>query len=108
MVVVFVRFPINPQYKEEFKKYAVEKFGEHGINTLDGFISMRVLEPKQLSPNMPENNTFVIETIWRDMEAFKNYTQSDIFRKAHEKQPPKEFFAGQPTVEVYEVIKEVQ
>ena len=108
MVIVLVKFPINPEYKEEFKNYAVKNFGEHGINTLQGFVSMRVLEPKQISPNMPENNNFIIETIWEDMEAFKNYTQSDLFRKAHEKQPPREFFAGQPSVEVYEVIKEVK
>ena len=108
MVVVLVKFPINPEYKEQFKNYAVEKFGKHGINKMDGFISMEILEPKQLSPMMPANNNFVIKTVWRDMEAFKNYTESETFRKAHEKQPPKEFFTGQPTIEVYEVAKEVK
>jgi heme-degrading monooxygenase HmoA len=108
MVVVLVKFPINPQYKEEFKQYAIQNFGEHGINTAEGFVALRVLEPKQVSPNMPENNTFMIETIWENMEAFQKYTQSDLFKKAHEKLPPKEYFTGQPTIEVYEVIKEVK
>ncbi len=108
MVVVLVKFPINPEYKEQFKSYAIEKFGEHGIDKMEGFISMEVLEPKQLSPNMPPNNNFVIKTVWENMEAFKKYTESEAFRKAHEKQPPKEFFAGQPSVEVYEVIKEIK
>ena len=107
MVIVHVKFPINPEYKEDFKNFAVAKFGEHGINTLEGFVSMRILEPKQLSPMMPQNNFFIIETVWEDMEAFQNYMESDLFRKAHEKQPPKEFFTGRPIVEVYEVVKEL-
>jgi len=108
LVIVLVKFPINPEYKEQFKEYTLKKFGEHGIENMEGFISMRVLEPKQLSPHMPPNNNFVIETIWEDMEAFRKYTESEAFRKAHEKQPPKEFFAGQPSIEVYEVIKKVE
>ena len=108
MVVVLVKFPINLEYKEQFKEFAIKKFGEHGIKEMEGFVSMEILEPKQLSPNMPPNNNFIIKTVWENMEAFQKYTESEAFRKAHEKQPPKEFFAGRPTVEVYEVIKEVK
>ena len=108
MVIVLVKFPINPDYKEQFKEYAVQKFGGHGIDKMEGFVSMEILEPKKLSPNMPPNDNFIIKTVWKDMDAFRKYTESEAFRKAHEKQPPKEFFKAPPTVEVYEVIKEVR
>lgn len=106
MVVVMTKFPIKPEHFEDFKKI-VENFGQKGIKEQKGFIKMEILEPKKLPiPHLPENNTFIILTYWETMEDFIGYTQSEAFRKAHEKHPPKEIFAGQLSVEVYEVIKE--
>ncbi len=106
MVVVMTKFPIKPEYFNEFKKLA-ENFGEKGIKEQKGFIKMEILEPKKLPiPHLPENNTFIIMTYWESMEDFIAYTRSEAFRKAHEKQPPKDIFAGQLAVEVYEIIKE--
>ncbi len=106
MVIVMTKFPIKPEYREEFKKI-VQNFGQKGIKEQRGFIKMEILEPQKLPiPHMPENNTFVILTYWNSMEDFINYTKSEAFRKAHEKQPPAEIFAGKLSVEVYEVIKE--
>jgi heme-degrading monooxygenase HmoA len=41
------------------------------------------------------------------MESFLNYTKSKEFGEAHKNPPPKEWFAGNPSVEIYEVIKEI-
>ncbi len=106
MVVVMTKFPIKPEHKETFKQL-VESFGQKGIKEQKGFLKMEILEPKNIPiPHMPENNTFVILTYWETMDDFINYTRSEAFRKAHEKQPPAEIFAGRLSVEVYEVIKE--
>ncbi len=106
MIAVMTKFPIKPEYFQEFKKL-VESFGQKGIKEQKGFIKMEILEPKKLPiPHLPENNIFIILTYWESMEDFINYTKSEAFRKAHEKQPPKEIFAGQLSVEVYEIIKE--
>jgi len=105
MIVVMTKFPINPQFSEDFEKKAKETFGEKGLSEQKGFIKMNVLKPVEFPPNN-KNNIFIIETYWEDMESFINYTRSDAFRKAHENPPPKEWFSAPPTVEVYEVIKE--
>ena len=106
MVVVFTKFPINPEYKEQFKEYALERFGEKGLTEQEGFIKMNLLEPVNFPPNN-QNNTFIIATYWESMEALKKYTESEAFRKAHENPPPREWFAGHPVIEVYNTIKEV-
>ncbi len=105
MIVVMTKFPINPKHFEDFEKRAREEFGEKGLTDQKGFIKMNILKPVNIPPPQ-DNNTFIIETYWEDLESFKSYTESEAFRKAHENPPPREWFAGHPTVEVYEVIKE--
>ncbi len=105
MVVVFTKFPINPEYVQDFVKFAKENFGEKGLAEQEGFIKMNLLEPKEFPPGN-KNNTFIIETYWESFEAFVKYTRSESFRKSHETLPPKEWFAGRVSVELYEVIKE--
>lgn len=106
MIVVLTRFPINSEHREEFEKRAVEKFGEHGIDQIEGFMGMKVLSGKSF-PSMPQNDNVILITYWKDMESFLNYKKSDTFAKAHQNPPPKEMFKGPPSVEVYEVIKEI-
>ncbi len=105
MIIVMTRLPVNPEFKEQFKERVKEKFGEKGLSDQKGFVKMNILEPKSF-PSMPENNTFIVETYWETMEDFVSYTQSQSFAEAHRDLPPKEWFAGHPTVEVYEIIKE--
>ena len=62
---------------------------------------MNLLAP-QSNPMTGENNTFIIETIWDNMQSFISYTQSEAFKKSHENMPPREWFTGKPSVEVYE------
>jgi len=104
MVFVLTKFRVNPDYRQEFKNYAVEKFGQRGLSQQEGFIKMNLLEPENFPPGK-ENNTFIIETVWEDMEALRRYTESEAFRKAHENLPPEEWFLSPPEVEVYRVIK---
>ena len=106
MVVVLTKFPIKKEFKEDFEKRSKERFGEHGISQMEGFLGMKILSGKSF-PSMPENNNVLIITYWKDMESFLNYTNSEAFKKAHENPPPKEWFAGPPIVEIYEVIKEI-
>ena len=99
------RLPVNPEFKEQFRERVKDKFGEKGLSDQKGFVKMNILEPKSF-PSMPENNTFVVETYWETMEDFVAYTQSQSFADAHKDLPPKEWFTGHPTIEVYEIIKE--
>lgn len=105
MVVVFTKFNVNPEFREEFEKRALEKFGENGIEKIDGFLGLKILSGKSF-PSMPPNDNVVIITYWKDMDGFINYTNSEAFAKAHQNPPPKEMFKSAPSVEIYEVIKE--
>ncbi len=105
MIVVMTKFPINPQYAKDFEERAKETFGEKGLTDQKGFIKMNILKPLPVPPN-PNNNVFIIETYWEDLDSFKAYTESEAFKEAHKNPPPREWFAGQPTVDVFEVIKE--
>ncbi len=105
MIVVMTKFPINEQYAKDFEEKAIKEFGEKGLTDQEGFIKMNVLKPVKFPPDS-KNNTFIIETYWKDMESFMKYTQSEAFKEAHKNPPPQEWFTGRPTVEVYEVIKE--
>ena len=106
MILVFTKFPIHSKHLNDFKERAVSSFGQKGVRAQAGFVSMRLLAPEQY-PDMPENNIFIIETLWQDMESFKAYTKSEAYKKAHEDGPPREWFAGRPTVELYDLAKEV-
>jgi len=104
MIVVMTRFNVNPEKKEIFEE-RMANFGENGIENQKGFISLKVLSPKTF-PSMPPNNTYIIETVWEDMDSFIEYTKSEAFRKAHENPLPREVFLSPPSVEIYEVKKE--
>lgn len=106
MVVVLTKFTINPDFRQEFEERAVSRFGEHGIDKMEGFMGMKILSGKSF-PSMPQNDNVVIITYWKDMDSFLNYTKSDAFAKAHQNPPPKEMFKAPPSVEIYQVIKEI-
>ncbi|RMD47027.1 MAG: antibiotic biosynthesis monooxygenase [Aquificota bacterium] len=105
MIVVMTKFPINPKYSKEFEERAISQFGEKGLSEQEGFVKMNILKPLPFPPGS-ENNIFIIETYWENIESFKKYTESKAFAEAHKEPPPKEWFTGRPTVEIYEIIKE--
>ncbi|WP_041353942.1 antibiotic biosynthesis monooxygenase family protein [Nitratiruptor sp. SB155-2] len=100
MIVVHTRLPIKPEFQEQFVKHLREKTGID-LSDMEGFEGMQILTPLSI-PHMPPNNTFIVETKWKDLQSFLGYTKSDTFKKSHENLPPKEWFAAQPSVEVFE------
>ena len=103
MVTVFTKFPVKPEFKEEYTAHLKEAVKKHNIEDQAGCTAMNLLAP-QSNPMTGENNTFIIETVWEDMKSFMAYTQSDAFKKSHENMPPMDWFAGRPSVEIYESI----
>lgn len=103
MVTVFTKFPVKAEFKKEYTVHLKEAVKKHNIQDQVGCSAMNLLAP-QSNPMTGENNTFIIETIWKDMQSFMAYTQSEAFKKSHENMPPREWFAGKPSVEVYESI----
>ena len=107
MIVVFTKFPIKREFLRAFSDRAISSFGQKGLRIQAGFIGMKLLSPKDY-PNMPENNQFVLETIWQDTQSFQSYTKSNAYKEAHKDGPPREWFAGRPSVELFEIAKEIE
>jgi len=103
MLTVFTKFPIKKEFQAEYTTHLKEAVKKHNIEEQPGCTAMNLLAP-QSNPMTGENNVFIIETIWEDMQSFIAYTQSEAFKKSHENMPSKEWFAGKPAVEVYENI----
>ncbi len=103
MVVVFTRFPIKPEYKEEYAKHLKEVAAKHNVQKQPGCMEMKLLAPNNI-PLSTENNYFTIVTGWKDMKSFTDYIESEAFKKSHSDMPSQEWFAGKPVVEVYENI----
>ncbi len=103
MITVFTKFPIKEAFHKEYAAHLKEAVKSHNIQDQKGCSAMNLLAP-QSNPMMGDNNVFIIETIWDDMQSFMAYTQSDAFKKSHENMPPREWFDGKPSVELYESI----
>jgi heme-degrading monooxygenase HmoA len=103
MIVVMTKFPVKPEHKEAYAEHLKASVSRHSVEEQPGFEDMRLLAPHP-SPHGGENNMFIIETTWLDMPSFLAYTQSDAFKKSHENMPPHDWFAGRPSVEIYETI----
>jgi len=103
MVTVFTKFPVQDEFKEEYTAHLKEAVKKHNIEEQPGCTAMNLLAP-QSNPMTGDNNTFIIETVWENMQTFIAYTQSDAFKESHKNMPPREWFAGKPSVEIYESI----
>lgn len=103
MITVLTKFPIKKEFEEEYATHLKEAVKKHAMQEQEGYVSMTLLAPQSI-PHMSENDMFVIQTLWQDMKSFTAYTQSEAFKKSHENMPPREWFAGRPSVEVYESI----
>ncbi len=103
MIVVLTRFPIKPEFSEEYSKHLKEVISTHKVEEQPGYVRLDLLAPKNVE-HISNNNKFVIKTVWEDMKSFMAYTQSEVFKESHKNMPSREWFAGQPEVEIYETI----
>lgn len=103
MVTVFTKFPIKPEFTEQYTAHLKEAVKKHNMPDQEGFMTMELLSPRNM-PHAAENNNFIIVTTWKDMPSFVNYTKSEAFSKSHENMPPHDWFAGSPSVEIFENI----
>jgi heme-degrading monooxygenase HmoA len=95
MIVVANRIPVAKGYEEEFEKRFKGRAGL--VDGMHGFIKNYVLRPI-------DSDYYVVQTYWESWEAFKAWTESEAFKKAHSSRPPKEMFSGKNVFEMHEVI----
>lgn len=96
MYIVTNRVPVAPGYEDMFEERFRHRAGQ--IDKQTGFVRMQVLKPD--SADTP----YVVQTTWKDKAAFEAWVGSDDFRMAHSNPMPKEAFAGEGKIEMFDVL----
>jgi heme-degrading monooxygenase HmoA len=96
MYIVNNRVPVTEEYAEMFEQRFRERAGQ--IDKQPGFVQMQVLRPD--TPDTP----YLVQTMWRDKQAFEAWVGSDDFKLAHRNPMPKEAFSGEGRIEMFEVV----
>lgn len=102
MIVVANRFEVAEEYEEEF----VERFSAdlEELAAQDGFVRFELLAPE----DHPHGGTdvHVAKTYWESREAFRAWTESDHFERAHSRETPDGMFEADNELELHSVVVE--
>lgn len=95
MWVVTNRIPVAEGHQDDFE----DRFRNraHLVDTSPGFVRQEILRPRR--PGLP----YLVTTYWEDESSFQAWVQSDFFKEAHKNPPPPAMFAGDSSLEIYEV-----
>lgn len=94
MIVVQNRVPVAEGYEEDFLDRFRTRRGL--VDGQPGFIRNLVLRPLK-------GDFFIVLTFWESEEHFHAWTESDAFKEAHSRVPPREMFKGHGQLEIHEV-----
>ncbi|MEM6761566.1 MAG: antibiotic biosynthesis monooxygenase [Pseudomonadota bacterium] len=77
---------------------------ETHLHEVPGFVEFQLLR----GPEKEDHTLYASHTVWESEDAFKAWTRSDAFRKAHSGAGGvKPIYHGHPELEVFEVIQRV-
>ena len=105
MIVVSNRIPVASGQEAAFEQRFRGRAGL--VDRHPGFVRLEILRPKSIELHgapMGGSEYYVVLTYWESAEAFRDWTQSEDFRRAHADRPPKEMFAGPNVLEVHEIL----
>ncbi|EIC23896.1 antibiotic biosynthesis monooxygenase family protein [Thiorhodovibrio frisius] len=94
MFIVMNRVAVVEDFAEMFEDRFRHRAGQ--IDKQPGFIRMQVLKPQ--TPDTP----YLVQTTWRDRQAFEAWVGSEDFKIAHSNPMPKEAFSGEGKIEMFE------
>lgn len=94
MIVVQNRVPVAEGQEEAFLDRFRTRRGL--VDARPGFVRNMVLRPIK-------GNHFIVLTIWESEEHFRAWTESDAFKEAHSRVPPREMFRGRSELEIHQV-----
>ncbi len=101
MYIAMNRFSVASGHEDVFEKVWRER--ERFLDEVPGFQQFKLLR----GAAGEETTTFISHSIWKDEAAFRGWTESEAFRKAHgDARTPKGTLTGHPVFEGYEVVLE--
>jgi len=101
MYIAMNRFRIIKGEEVEFERIWAER--DTHLNEVPGFVEFHLLR----GPTQEDHTLFVSHTIWDSERTFKDWTESDAFRKAHAKAggSKKSVYMGPPQFEGFEAVQ---
>jgi len=106
MIVVSNRIPVAPGQEAAFERRFRDRAGL--VDRHPGFVRLEILRPTSIEMHgapLGGSEYYVVLTYWESAEAFRAWTESEDFRRAHADRPPKEMFSGPNVFEMHEVIQ---
>ncbi len=102
MYIAMNRFQVLPESEEAFRQRWLDR--EVLLTTVPGFVSFSLLR----GPVKDDHILWSSHTIWSSKQAFRDWTQSEQFRKAHAGAGGnKPLTLGPPVFEGFEVVQHI-
>ena len=98
MIVVTNRIAVAKGHETAFEQRFEGRAGL--VENRPGCRGFQLLRPLQ-------GDHYMVMTWWESEADFRAWTESEEFREAHRRRPPKELFAGPNVFEMHEVIQRV-
>lgn len=99
MYIAMNRFRIAPGREEDFLE--VWRNRDSHLDEVPGFQQFKMLQGE----SQEDHTVFISHSVWESEEAFRDWTKSDAFRKAHANaKAPEGIYLGPPKFEGYEVV----
>lgn len=103
MYIAMNRFKVKHGNEQDFEE--VWRSRDSHLASVPGFVEFHLLK----GPERDDHTLYASHTIWRTREDFKNWTESDAFRKAHARAGEnKPLTLGHPEFEGFEVVLELE
>ncbi len=99
MYIAMNRFKIKPGLEQDFTE--IWKNRDSSLDTVPGFIEFHLFQ----GDSHDDHTLFSSYAKWESEQAFRDWTKSDAFKKAHSSVGSRrDVFVGPPSLECFDVI----
>jgi len=99
MFIAMNRFQVHPEHTDDFERSWRER--ESFLDTVPGFVAFALLKGDN-------EGEYISHSTWESRDAFRAWTQSEAFGKAHGSGLAEGVLADHPRVSFYEAILETK
>jgi heme-degrading monooxygenase HmoA len=96
MFIVTNRVNVASGWEEQFENRFRQRAGQ--VDKQQGFVRMEILRPAD------DNTPYLVMTMWKDEQAFRDWVGSEDFKLAHQNPLPKEAYKAGGGMEQHTLI----
>jgi heme-degrading monooxygenase HmoA len=102
MFIAMNRFRVARGREADFEQ--VWRSRDSNLRSVPGFVAFHLLR----GPEAEDHTLFASHTVWRDEDAFRDWTRSEAFRQAHAGAGQvRDLYMGPPQLELFNAVQEV-